>query len=513
MASTEIVKKLLTKVKVEKPKVKRTSKIKIEDLEKPPRVKRASAKEKPAKQLGGANVAEKPKRKPKKSAPSTNKPKPIPKLLDDSDSLPDKVEFSVPANLVSHRHDYEKKVFDEGSDYLRRKNRITVIKDIPQHEQGTQAWLDQRKDCITATGIAIALDEEPYSSPWDLIVEKVLGKKFIENKNVHHGKKYEEIGSMHYGFRNHIKVADYGLLQDDTYKFIGASPDGICEKLTPSGTLSKLVGRLLEIKFPTSREIQTEGALDGDIVPHYYYWQILTQLYVTKMDECDFLQCKIEEYESWDAYKADSQKDMPGLSASSNYEKGCLIQLLPKKMLSLDPEFINREAGEKEPAKAMIIYNAKYIYPPKMHMSHDETQQWIATEVMNYHNHKLHNEYAIDRIIYWRLSKVTCTLVKADHARFESVLPKLKQFWAYVEFYRTHPDLMTSMVDYVKGLDVRTYDFKSDMIFERIHKQYSKFHPNDWQPLHQEKNKWRIKYDAINLEKSKKYGGKFSKKT
>jgi putative phage-type endonuclease len=523
MSAETIAKKLLSKVKIApkpKPRVKVVATI-TKSTKKPEKeLGRSKTSKKPA--VGAQEIpiekpadlpTEKPKRKPpRRRNAKVVSPRSPPKLLDDSDSLPDKVEFALPEHLVSHRHDFDGKTFEEGSNYLRRKNRIMEIKEIPQHEQGTQAWLDQRMECITATGIAVALDEEPYSSPWEFLKEKVLGRKFIENKNVHHGKKYEEIGAMHYGFRNHIKVAEYGLIQHDTHKFIGASPDGICEKSTPSGTLSKLVGRLLEIKFPTSREILTEGELDGDIVPHYYYWQILAQLYVTKMDECDFLQCKIEEYESWEAYKADSQKDMPGLSAVTNYEKGCLIQLLPKKMLSTDPEFINKEAGETEPAKAMIVYNAKYIYPPKMHMTFDEIQKWIASEVMNYHNHKYCKDYMIDRIIYWRLSKVTCTLVKSDNARFEEALPKLKQFWSYVEFYREHKDLMNSMVDFVKDLDTRTYDLKSDIIFERIHKQYTKYHPNELQPLYQEKNKWRKKYDQKASDRSKKYGGRFSKK-
>ena len=45
-----------------------------------------------------------------------------------------------------------------------------------------------------------------------------------------------------------VKVDEYGLLQHDKYPFIGASPDGICDKTTLDGNkLTKLVGRLLEI--------------------------------------------------------------------------------------------------------------------------------------------------------------------------------------------------------------------------------------------------------------------------
>ena len=112
-----------------------------------------------------------------------------------------------------------------------------------------------------------------------------------------------------------------------------------------------MVGRLLEIKFPKTRKICTEGDLDGDICPHYYYVQVQTQLFVTGMDECDFLQCQIEEYDSWEEYFQDSNPNIPGLSKKTNLEKGCLIQLLPKKMI-----------GTGDPK--MCLYSAKYIYPP-----------------------------------------------------------------------------------------------------------------------------------------------------
>ena len=85
-----------------------------------------------------------------------------------------------------------------------------------------------------------------------------------------------------------------------------------------SENLSKLVGRLLEIKCPNKRKINTTGSLDGDICPHYYFVQVQTQLYVTQMDECDFLQCQIEEYDSWEDFKLDSNPIIPGLSKQSH---------------------------------------------------------------------------------------------------------------------------------------------------------------------------------------------------
>src|SRR3984885_1784837 len=311
--------------------------------------------------------------------------------------------------------------------YLNRKKIVYELKKIPQHEQKSNAWLKQRSVCLTATAVATALDEDPYKYPIELLFEKTnKGKPFIENENVHHGKKYEIIGNMYYSFRNNINIGEYGLIQHHTHNFIGASPDGICEKDTQCGMkLSKLIGRLLEIKFPKKRKINTSGELDGDICPHYYFVQVQTQLFVTQLDECDFLQCEIEEYETWDDFIKDSHQNIPGLSKATNLEKGCLIQLLPRKM-------INNESTQ------MCLYNSKYLYQPKLHMTINELEKWIAMEIINFPKNELSQNYMIDKIIYWRLKKVSCHLIKADINWMESKISHLKQFWEYILFSKKY---------------------------------------------------------------------------
>ncbi len=391
----------------------------------------------------------------------------------------EKVTCSCAKDLISHRYDYPLNTYKE-SIYNRRTKRIIDIKKIPQHEQKSSAWLKQRSECLTATAIATVLDEDPYKYPAELLLDKCgRGPPFIDNENVHHGKKYEQVGTMFYSYRNNVVVAEYGLIQHSGYKFIGASPDGICEKKTlESDNLTKLVGRLLEIKFPKTRKILTEGHLDGDICPHYYYVQVQTQLYVTEMDECDFLQCQIEEYESWEDFIKDSNSAIPGLSKKTNLEKGCLIQLLPKKMIGGDAN--------------MCLYSAQYIYPPKLHMTNDEIQKWLSTELLNYHDNEFSKEYLIDRIIYWRLAKVACNLIKADTKWFESKIPMLKQFWNYVIFYRNNPKKLDRLVKYIEDIGAKN----SADIFTRVNKDYLSSNPNSkYKPLYQKETEWRIKYN------------------
>lgn len=405
----------------------------------------------------------------------------------------DKTVVNCAADLISHRHDYNAGRYAEKK-YIRRKERIVEIKAIPQPEQKSEAWLKQRKKCITATGVSTALDEDPYNHPAKFLLEKCdRGIPFKENKNTHHGVKYEEIGSMFYAFRNNIDVADYGLLQHEEYPFIGASPDGICEKTAKDGSgLSKIVGRLLEIKFPATREILTSGDLDGDICPHQYYLQCLTQMFVTKMDECDFLQCKIEEYESYDDFVKDSQSKIPGLSKSSNLEKGCIIQLLPKKLVNDDD-------------KLMCLYKAQYLYPSKLHMTIDETEKWIANEIINFSSHKFSKEYVIDKPIFWKLTKVTCHLIKQDNEWMMRRLPELQQFWDYVEFYRKHEDKLNDIETFVKEVG----DDKTALIFERVNKHFLEFNKKSkYKPLYQQINPWRAKF----IKKKEDYKKRFWQK-
>jgi len=398
----------------------------------------------------------------------------------------DSCQVKKPQDLISHQYDYPNKKFTE-KEYLKRNEQIIVLKAIPQHEQKSQGWFNQRNECLTATAVATALDEDPYKHPAELLLDKCgKGEPFIENENVHHGKKYEQIGNMHYSFRNNIDVKEYGLIQHCEHKFIGASPDGICEPNTLcKSSLSKLVGRLIEIKFPAKRKIITEGTVDGDICPHYYYAQVQTQLFVTEMDECDFLQFKVDEYETWEKYIADKHESgLEGLSGETNLEKGCLIELLPKELQSGDAK--------------MCLYGAKYLYPPELHMKHNEIINWIAKETMNFHKNPLSDKYTIGRIIYWRFSQIHNCSIKKEDDWMEQRLPLLKQFWNYIKYYRNNQDKLNELQKYIKKVGTD----KTQEIFERVHAEYSKDNPKTkYKPLYQETNMWRQKY----IEKASKY--------
>ena len=404
--------------------------------------------------------------------------------IEDDDDDNDKVRLSSYKDLISHHYDYKYPNYRR-STYKLRKKRVEEINKIPQNEQKSDAWKLQRTKCLTATAVAVALDEDPYNYPIELLMDKCgKGIPFIENKNVHHGKKYEEIGNMYYSFRNNIIVKEYGLIQHSEHEFIGASPDGICSaRAKDSDSLSKLVGRLLEIKFPKTRKILTEGEFDGDICPHQYFVQVQTQLFVTELDECDFLQCEVEEYDSWEDFIQDSHPTIPGLSKETCLEKGCLIQLLPKDMIGSDAD--------------MCLYNGKYIYPPKLHMTKEEIEKWIAQELLNFHLNDHSDKYMIDRIIYWKFTKISCELIQSDSEWIKSKIPMLKQFWDYVLFYRNNGEKLDELVEFMKTSNKKD----SAEIFSKVHRDYKSVNvETEYQALYQEKSYWRKKYIQKQIE-------------
>jgi hypothetical protein len=60
---------------------------------------------------------------------------------------------------------------------------------------------------------------------------------------------------MHRNIYN-VKVVEFGALPSQTFKILGASPDGICSHSTLDHKFSPMLGRMLEIKCTTTSQIK-----------------------------------------------------------------------------------------------------------------------------------------------------------------------------------------------------------------------------------------------------------------
>jgi len=209
------------------------------------------------------------------------------------------------------------------------KEQITKLKNKPQPTQRTKEWYEHRHNLITASNAYKAFEND--SSRNQLIYEKCVPLKEhsvdVEhpspspvnvNTAMHWGQKYEPVSVMIYEDKYNTTVGDFGCIQHETYRFLGASPDGInIDESSPR------YGRMLEIKNPVNREI------DG--VPKKEYWiQMQLQMETCDLDECDFLETQFVEYENEEAFKNDGEfcettsGDMKGVIMYFSTKEGTL---------------------------------------------------------------------------------------------------------------------------------------------------------------------------------------------
>lgn len=269
------------------------------------------------------------------------------------------------------------------------KTKLIYIENLPQPEQKTHEWYMFRHNLITASSAWKIFKTQ--STINQLIVEKCktldVSKYDIVNTTtaMHHGNKYEDVSIMFYEHMYKTKVKDYGCIQHDKYKCLGASPDGI--NVDPS---SDRYGRMLEIKNPTSREITG--------IPKEEYWiQMQLQMETCNLNECDFLETSFKEYEDEEQFMADGT-----FTHSSNDQlKGIIIY------------FLN---------------NGKpfYEYMP-LYMSQGEYEVWYDNIMEKYVNLNWVTN------IYWKLEDFSCILVLRNKYWFKHAIIEIENIWKIIE--------------------------------------------------------------------------------
>ena len=179
------------------------------------------------------------------------------------------------------------------------ENKLNKLREKPQPVQRTPEWYTFRHNLITASNAYKVFDSQsainqiiyekcqPLKSDFfkndknsENIVNQNIDTKTMVNVNstLHWGQKYEPLSVLIYEDMYKTKIEDFGCIEHETYKFIGASPDGI--NIDPQ---SDRYGRMLEIKNIVNREITG--------IPKKEYWiQMQIQMEVWDLDECDFLE-------------------------------------------------------------------------------------------------------------------------------------------------------------------------------------------------------------------------------
>ncbi len=257
------------------------------------------------------------------------------------------------------------------------KDYILSLKNNDNIEQRTELWYKTRETLLTASDWASALGKNKYSSRNKILKDKSYGSTFYGNKYTQWGVKYEPIASIFYTLKTKKKVIDFGLIKHKKYDFLGASPDNITDN-----------GIMLEIKCPYSREIT------GD-VPFHYWIQMQAQLEVCELERCDYLECKLSEFDNEDSYYE-----------SDNLNKGCIIEIY--------------DDNDK-----IIDYNYS-----DFNLNKQDILQWKNDFMIN-----INNDYTY-KITYWKLDKYLLIPIYRDKSWFNDNIEKLEIFWNEVKLNR-----------------------------------------------------------------------------
>jgi putative phage-type endonuclease len=333
-------------------------------------------------------------------------------------------------------------------EFDRRSAIFEKIRAIVLPEQRSPEWFAMRSGKITASDGGAVLGQNKYEPQYNFILKKVFGSTFETNDACYHGKKFENAVTLMYELSNDVVTEEFGLLGHPEYYFLGASPDGICapycrDKVTPN----QLVGRMLEIKCPLMRKIKYSGNIKETICPIYYWCQVQLQLECCELEECDFIQCKIEEYDSRSEWLEDTG-NKSYIGKQYGKERGILLELLPTKLEDCDytGSYIK---------KTTVYDKASFVYPPKIDMTQAELDNWILNELAKIQET---NTTRLHRVVYWRLVERNCTLILRDKEWFNNNLEKLRTMWGYVEYLRNNMEIAEEWKLWMEGLSKKYND-------------------------------------------------------
>lgn len=293
--------------------------------------------------------------------------------------------------------------------------KIKNLKNKPQPEQRTNEWYQFRHNLITASNAYKAFENQTtknqliYEKCQPLILNNSSNEVVMVNTNtsLHWGQKYETLSLKIYEDTYNTRVDDFGCIQHSTYKYVGASPDGI-----NVDTSSQRYGRMLEIKNIVNREI------DG--IPKKEYWiQMQLQMEVCDLDECDFVETKFIEYTDTNSYIEDTSEELFEDEEGNEFNNVCL--------------------SKDDKIKGLIIYfhtkegKPFYVYKPLDIVHPLDIKDWEDKTIEYYQENPERNKYIYMKTIYWKLEHISCVLVCRNKQWFQDNINELGEVWQIIE--------------------------------------------------------------------------------
>jgi len=315
---------------------------------------------------------------------------------DADDELIEIIEYSVDIYFEIEPRSFEDSIIVKTPNIDFVTNQLIYLRNIPQPTQRTPEWYIFRHGLITASNAFKAFENQTIQN--QLIYEKCQPLQTqSEPKNglvnvdttLHWGQKYEPMSVLIYEYEYDTQIEDFGCIPHETFKFIGASPDGInCDIVSPR------YGRMLEIKNIVNREING--------IPKKEYWiQMQMQMETCNLNECDFLETKFTEYENETAFNEDGSF----MYSSDELMKGVIM-------------YFARKDG-----------SPLYIYKP-VNMDKYDFNTWEVSMMVT------HNDLMWIKNCYWKLEKISCVLVPRNKNWFNDNIGKLSLIWDTILYER-----------------------------------------------------------------------------
>jgi len=276
------------------------------------------------------------------------------------------------------------------------QNKIKFLTELPQPSQKTDEWYEFRHNHLTASSIWKIFSTN--CSKNQLIYSKC--KSFEKNNfnnvsfdsTLHWGHKYEPLSVLIYEYKYDTKVSEFGCIPHNEHKFIAASPDGI-----NTDEKSDLYGRMIEIKNVVSRNITG--------IPKKEYWvQMQIQMEVCDLNECDFLETKFVEYDTYEDFCNDGTFN----TTHDGKHKGVIILLINENCVN---DYI-------------------YEYCP-LNYSEEQYLDFEKTIINKNSN------YTWVKNVYWKLNVYSCILVLRNKLWFHHSISIMKEFWDIIQIEKT----------------------------------------------------------------------------
>ncbi len=172
-----------------------------------------------------------------------------------------------------------------------RAANVERLMSIPQIPQRTAEWYAQAKQVLTASEFSVILGTP--RAVGTLVISKVepppevpmaprLAVSTTEMTAMDWGVRFEPIVKQILTHKWGAEIVESGRLMHPTDPHLAASPDGLILKAADP----ERVGRLVEIKCPIRREVTGQ-------IPFEYWCQMQIQMEVCDIDECEYVEVKI----------------------------------------------------------------------------------------------------------------------------------------------------------------------------------------------------------------------------